>query len=210
MLVRMNFKRSVAPAPTYSPRRIWLGNFGSGCVVAGVLLIGAACSTIHPLLLSHGDQDPPHALRVSVCSDNGGNARRITADGGVQFELPDNTYIASRASRDMPPGTMIVVKLKTDDGSLVVWHDDDFSRDLKVAYPVFSIKTGQSDIVTARSGKFGTDRWGYLETGERWRYVVFSSGDAAGYKPTLAEHADALDLVLASACVSRGRNSRIP
>lgn len=210
MLVRVNFKRSVAAALTYSPRRIWFGIFGSGCVVTGVLLLGAACSTTHPLSLSQGDQIPPRAIRVSVCSDDGGNVLRVTSDGGVQFEVPDDTFIASKASRDMPPGTMNVVKLKHDDGSLVVWHDDDFFRDLKTAYPVFSSETGQRDIEATGGGKFGTDRWGYLETGERWRYVVFSSGDAAGYKPTLAEHADAFDQVLGSACISRGRNIRIP
>ena len=190
--------------------RIGFGNFGRACVVASAILVGAACSTIRPLSTSPADQAPPHAITVSACSDKGVNVRRITSDGGVQFEVPDNIFIASEASRDMPPGTMNVVKLKNDDASLVIWHDDDFFRDLKIAYPVFSNKTGMSDIVTAGSGKFGTDRWGYLETGGRWRYVVFSSGDAAGYKPTLAEHADALDQVLASACISRGRTIRTP
>jgi hypothetical protein len=209
-LVRMNFKRSVATALTYSTGRNWFGNLGRSCVVAGVLLFGVACSTIHPLSTSHGDQGPPQGIRVSVCSDNDVNVRRITSDGGVQFEVPENTFIASKVSRDMPPGTMNVVKLKNDDASFIVWHDDDFFRDLKTAYPVFSSKTGQRDVVTAGNGKFGTDRWGYLETGERWRYVVFSSGDAAGYKPTVVEHAAALDQVLASACISPDRNIRIP
>jgi hypothetical protein len=163
MLFRMNFRKFVAPVPACSMGRLGFGNFGRACVVAGAILVGAACSTIRPLSTSHADQAPPHAITVSACSDNGVNVRRITSDGGVQFEVPDNTFIASKASRDMPPGTMNVVKLKNDDASLVIWHDDDFSRDLKIAYPVFSSKTGKSDIVTAGSGKFGTDRWGYLD-----------------------------------------------
>jgi hypothetical protein len=101
------------------------------------------------------------------------------------------------------PGTLYVIKLNDADATLEVWRDDDEFSDLKTAYPVFSEHVEERNIRDATGRILGTDRWGYLQTGERWRYVRFSSGDAAGYKPTPPKQANLLDQVVNSACFSR-------
>ncbi len=87
---------------------------------------------------------------------------------------------------------------------MVIWRDDEIFRELKSAFPVFSERIEDRDIVNTRGQIVGKDRWGYLKDGERWRYVTFSLGDALGYHPSTPEQARLFDEIISSACVSPG------
>jgi hypothetical protein len=133
---------------------------------------------------------------------------RITSDFGIQFDAPEKPFTVHGGLRDMPPGTLYVVQLKDSDANVMVWRDDDVFKDLKFAYPVFSEHMEERNVRDATGRIFGTDRWGYLQSGERWRYARFSTGDAVGYEPTPPRQADLLDKVVNSACFSRDDISR--
>ena len=106
--------------------------------------------------------------------------------------------------RDMPPEMLYVVTSNGDaDAKLVVSRDDGDFRDLEVAYPTFSQHVGERTMRDVEGRSFGTDRWGYLQSGERWRYVKFSTGDSVGYEPLPPRQADLLDQIVSSACFSR-------
>jgi hypothetical protein len=133
--------------------------------------------------------------------------RCASSDFGIRFDAPEKMFIVHAGLRDMPPGTLYVVKLRDSDANIAVWRDDDIFRDLKTAYSVFSEHVEERSIRDATGRISGTDHWGYLQSGERWRYVRFSSGDAAGYKPTPPKQAKLLDQVVNSACFSRDEPS---
>jgi hypothetical protein len=151
---------------------------GSSVRVLAITLL-RYCS---PLLLSCSGEitNPPQAVAVSVCPDLNSGIHRIPSDFGIRFDASDKVFMVHEALRDMPPGMMYVVKLRDGDAHIVVWRDDDIFRDLKNAYPIFSKHIEERTIHDATGRNFGTDRWGYLQTGERWRYVKFSTGDAVG------------------------------
>jgi hypothetical protein len=151
---------------------------------------------------------PPQAITVSVCPGIGFGVHRVTSDAGIRFDAPEKAFTVHAALRDMPPGWLYVVKLKDADAKIVVWRDDDVFRDLKIAYPVFSDQIGQRIIRDATERIFGSGHWGYLQSGERWRYVKFSTGNVVGYEPTLPKQASPLDQVLNSACFSQDEISR--
>jgi hypothetical protein len=81
-------------------------------------------------------------------------------------------------------------------------------KDLKIAYPFFSEHVQKRYIRDSTGRVFGTDSWGYLHAGERWRYTRFSTGDAVGYEPTTPNQADQLDRLINSACFPRNGNPR--
>ena len=168
------------------------------------------CSCLTSLLLSCSSQitNPPQVVAVSVCPDLTPGTRRIPSDFGIRFDAPEKVFMVQAAVRDMPPGTMYVVKLRDGDAHIVVWRDDSVFRDLKNAYPIFSKHIEERTIRDATGRSFGTDQWGYLQTGERWRYVKFSTGDAVGYKPRPPKEANLLDQLINSACFSRDENPR--
>jgi hypothetical protein len=147
------------------------------------------------LFLSHSPHvtNPPQAIAISVCPNVSPGVHRIRSDFGIRFDAPEKAFTVHAGLRDMPPGTLYVVKLKGADPNIVVWRDDDI-------FSVFSEHIEERNIRDATGRIFGTDRWGYLQSGERWRYVRFSSGDAAGYKPTVPKQANLLDQVVNSAC----------
>jgi hypothetical protein len=157
------------------------------------------------LFLSHSPhvRNPPQAIAISVCPNVSPGVHRIRSDFGIRFDAPEKAFTVHAGLRDMPPGTLYVVKLKDADPNIVVWRDDDIFRDLKSAYRVFSEHIEERNIRDATGRIFGTDRWGYLQSGERWRYVRFSTGDAVGYEPTPPKQANVLDQVVNSACFSR-------
>jgi hypothetical protein len=130
------------------------------------------------------------------------------SDFGLRFDAPKKLFMVQSSVRDMPPGTMYIVKLRNGDAHVVVWRDDEVFRDLKVTFPIFSKHTEERIIRDTTGRNFGTDQRGYLQTGERWRYVKFSTGDAAGYEPRPPEEANLLDQVINSACFSVGDNPR--
>jgi hypothetical protein len=147
--------------------------------------------------------NPPQSFAISVCPDLISGVRRIKSDFGIRFDAPKKAFTVHEGLRDMPPGMLYIVKLKDTDAHIVVWHDDDVFNDLKIAYPAFSKRVEERNIRDATGRIFGTDRWGYLQSGDRWRYVRFSTRDAVGYKPTPPKQANLLDQVINSACFSR-------
>jgi hypothetical protein len=146
--------------------------------------------------------NPPQEIAISVCPDITSGVHRVRSDFGIRFDAPEKAFTVHAGLRDMPPGTLYVVTLKDADAHIVVWRDDDIFRDLKIAYPVFSEHIEERNIRDATGRIFGTDRWGYLQSGERWRYVRFSTRDAVGYEPTSPKQANLLDQVVNSACFS--------
>ena len=150
---------------------------------------------------------PPLAIVIFACSNITSGVHRIASDFGIRFDAPEKMFIVHVGPRDMPPGTLYVVKLRDSDANIVVWRDDDIFRDLKTAYPVFSEHVEERNIRDATGRISGTDHWGDLQSGERWRYVRFSSGDAAGYKPTPPKQAKLLDQFVNSACFARDEPS---
>jgi len=176
-------------------------------VLAATLL--CYCSTLLFLSCSSESTNPPQQVAVSACPDLTPGIHRVLSDFGIRFDAPEKVFMVHAALRDMPPGTMFVVKLR-DDGNahIVVWRDDDVFRDLKNAYPIFSKRIEERTIHDKTGRSFGTDQWGYLQNGERWRYVKFSTGDAVGYEPTPPKQANLLDEVVNSACFSRDENPR--
>jgi len=109
--------------------------------------------------------------------------------------------------RDMPPERLYVVtSIGPAEAKLVVSPDPGDFRDLEVAYPTFSQHVGERIMRDSEGRSFGTDRWGYLQSGERWRYVKFSTGDRVGYEPLPPRQADVLDQIVSSACFSRDEN----
>ena len=155
------------------------------------------------LALSPRVANPPQAFAISACPDAAPGVYRIRSDFGIQFDVPERAFTVHAGLRDMPPLTLYMVKLEDAGANIVVSGDDDDFRDLKIAYPVFSKHTEERNIRDATGRIFGTDRWGYLQSGERWRYAKFSTGDAVGYGPTTPKQANLLDQVVNSACFSR-------
>jgi hypothetical protein len=89
---------------------------------------------------------------------------------------------------------------------VMAWENDGVFRNLTIAYPMFSEHAEGRNIRDPKGRNWGTDRWGYLRNGERWRYIQFSAGDAAGYEPTTGKQADLLDQVIDSACFAPDKN----
>ncbi len=171
-------------------------------IVLVVALI--SCLAIYLFLVrSPHVTNPPQAIAISVCPDVTSGVHRIRSDFGIRLDAPEKAFTVHAGHPDMPPGTVYVVKLNDAGANLVVSSDDDIFRDLKIAYPVFSELIEERNIRDAAGRIFGTDRWGYLQGGERWRYVKFSTGDAVGYEPTPPKQANLLDQVVNSACFSR-------
>jgi hypothetical protein len=176
-------------------------------IVSAVALVSSFVIYLFFSRSPHGT-NPPQAIAISVCPDVTFGVHRIRSDFGIRFDASEKDFTVQAGPRDMPPGTLYVVKLKDADANIVIWRDDNVFRDLKIAYPVFSEHIGERNIRDATGSIFGTDRWGYLQSGERWRYVRFSTRDAVGYEPTPPKQANLLDQVINSACFSRDEISR--
>jgi len=125
----------------------------------------------------------------------------LTSDWGLRFDAPEKVFTIREAQRDMPPERAYVVTLNgRADAKLVVSPDSGDFRDLEVAYPTFSKNVEERTVQDTKGRDFGTDRWGHLQNGERWRYVKFTTGDRVGYGPLSPRQADLLDQVVDSAC----------
>ena len=106
----------------------------------------------------------------------------------------------------MPPGTLYSIEPLSRNG-MVIWRDDSVFDDLRSKLPVLSENMGEREVLTTAGQPIGEDRWGYLNSGERWRYVIFKSGDAAAYRPLSLSQASSLDRIISTACVSTGFKS---
>jgi hypothetical protein len=153
--------------------------------------------------LGFGQFEPPPPIRISVCPAVTSGERRIVSNFGVRFDVPEKTFDVYASPRDMPAGTLYVITLRDTKANAVVWLDDGVFRELKIAYPAFSKRVETREIRDAAGRLWGTDRWGVLPSGERWRFVTFSTGDAVGYDPVPPNEAALLDRLVDSACVLR-------
>jgi hypothetical protein len=166
-------------------------------------LFAVACAfSLVCLLFSCSRQvtDPPRTVTVSVCQGSVPAAHRFTAEFGLGFDAPENVFAVKKVQRDMPPELYVVTLNGHAKAKLMISADDDF-RDLEVAYPTFSKNVEERIVQDSKGHNFGMDRWGYLQNGERWRYVKFNTGDSVGYEPLPARQADLLDQVVNSACL---------
>jgi len=163
------------------------------------LLFGMICFFAWRRWLRSVAGPAPAAIVVSSCHAEVPDVRRIKADFGIVFDVPLEAFAVRDSPRDMPPGRMYLIKPHNLNAELVIWHDDEVFQDLRESYPVFSDHVESRAIRTTRGQPVGMDHWGYLHSGERWRYVQLS-GDAAGYKPLPANQASRLDEILKSAC----------
>src|ERR1700676_4013509 len=195
--------QSVARQTLLQQSRKWL-------VSTALTVIALFSLAIFLLSLSPPDMSPPQKIILTMCRDITSSDHRIRSDFGIQLGAPGKDFAVHARLRDMPPGRLYVIKLKDSVAKIVVWRDDDIFRNLKSAYPVFSDVTQERIIQDTAGNVLGTDRWGYLHGGERWRYVKFSSGDAMGYEPAARKQADQLDQVVHSACFSRDEVPRKP
>jgi hypothetical protein len=198
-------------APSFTPfatQNSWQRSPRSLVSIVLAVFLVSSCAIYWSLWYSRHATNPPQAIAISVCPDVTYGVHRITSDFGIQFDAPEKPFTVHGGLRDMPPGTLYVVQLKDSDANVMVWRDDDVFKDLKFAYPVFSEHMEERNVRDATGRIFGTDRWGYLQSGERWRYARFSTGDAVGYEPTPPRQADLLDKVVNSACFSRDDISR--
>lgn len=85
---------------------------------------------------------------------------------------------------------------------MLIWVDYDMSYEFRYELPALSDHSGEREVLNTRGTQVGTDRWGYLSTGHRWRLVTFPSGDAVGYRPVSPKEASLFDQIISSACVS--------
>ena len=145
-------------------------------------------------------KDPPKAARISSCQSSPSTDQPTSRL--LAFNAPQNTFAVKKWQRDMPPEVVHVVTLNgATRVKLVISPDDADFRDLQTAYPTFSENVEERIVQDFEGHSFGTDRWGYLHNGERWRLVKFNTGDRAGYEPLPTAQADLLDQVVNSACL---------
>ncbi len=154
------------------------------------------------------DPHAPTAIVVTACHDMAPGMRRITADFGTGFDVPEKTFSIHAGVQDMPPERAYTVTLRGSTGYIAISHDDADLKVLKDNLPVFSRRVKAKNNGTGKERSVGTDRWGYRKSGERWRYVAFSSGDAVGYLPTPPKEAVLLDQVISSACLLPAQHSQ--
>jgi len=144
----------------------------------------------------------PPALVLSVCGAVAPRVQRIAANFGTQFDVPMAEFSIKQGSLDAPPEKVFAVSLKEDGAKMMVaMRDDGFAfGGMKDAFPVFSQHVEEREVRFPDGSIAGRDLSGQLKSGERWRYVTFQAGDAAGYRPAPASDARLFDQVLGSAC----------
>jgi hypothetical protein len=168
-----------------------------------VVLLGVLVCAISFYFFSVRDRQAPSAISVLPCRNPNPDVRRIRSDFGATFDIPEKNFNVRAATQDMPPGHFYVVTLKNSSAKMLIAHNDGIWPDLKNAFPVFSRQVESRTIQTVGKHSIGTDHWGYLNSGERWRHVEFSSGDAVGYRPVPLSEADLFDRAISSACFSQ-------
>lgn len=149
------------------------------------------------------DPHAPSLVVVRACRDAAPGTRRIIADFGTQFDVSENAFSISAATHDMAPERFYVITLKNSAANphmMIIAHDAGVWEDLKNTSRVFSRPVKKENILGSIGYSVGTDRWGYLEGGARWRYVAFSTKDAVGYRNASSDEAILFDQVIKSAC----------
>lgn len=167
-------------------------------LILGLIAI-VLISSIAFYLFRTRDQHAPAAVVVSACRDLGPNTRRIKSDFGTQFDVSEKAFSVKSVVHDMAPGKFYVITSRNSAAEVIIAHDDGVWEDLKKGPRTFSRRV--KDPNRASNGhSVGIDRWGYLESGERSRYVAFPSGDAVGYRFVPLNEATKFDQIINSAC----------
>jgi hypothetical protein len=167
-----------------------------------ILLISAA------FIYRFIERDPhaPAPLVFSACRTGVPGMQRIAADFGTQFNISPTQFSVKVGTEDMPPGKFYTMTLRNSSSNLVVWHDDGIWTDLRSTFPIFSRRIEERSVLSSKERSVGSDRWGYLKSGQRWRYVAFLNHDAIGYRPAPLDEADLMDQVINSACHTSSDN----
>lgn len=171
-------------------------------VVIVLLGILACCLIAVSFIMWRHTLHSPSVVVVSICQPTSSGMHRIRADFGIEFDVSESVFAVQANLRDMPPGRLYVVTLKNSNYKMIIWHDDEFFDELKSGFPVLSKRVEEREIHSANGHNVGQDSWGYLRTGEKWRYVSFRTGDAVGYQPVPARQAALFDEVIGSACTT--------
>jgi hypothetical protein len=161
---------------------------------------------IYPFVLAARTPQTPRALTISPCQEVPPNMRRIAANlpfpDAIEFDVPYTDFGVQSGTRDMPPGQVHLVTLRGRNERLEISNFElSFEKEL-VGFSAHSAHVYQSAIRTSHGRKIGEDHWGYLKTGERWRYLRFTRGEEDGYRPMLPKYANLLDNVINSACLA--------
>jgi len=159
------------------------------------------------LVLPHAAPPPPSPPALVVCECRGiaPGMRRIRAGVDIWFYIPEkgftyNSGMGGPTDSLLPPVQTVtarngsVSELQISAGAIPI------ERDLQFAWPVFSKHIEQRVVHYSYGSVVSMERWGYLKTGDRWRYVKFAGGGEAGYLPTHEKNAQLFDQIINSAC----------
>jgi hypothetical protein len=177
-------------------------------LIGWVLLatIGIVVTSVSMHLSLMGSAQPPPPIVVSECRGAASGTRRINSDFGTQFDVSEKDFTVHSGTSDIPPGIGYVVRIKNRKTNLMIWRDGIAFVELKSAFPIISEHVEVRVIRTPKGRAVGEDHWGYLKSGEHWRYVKFSWGDVVGYRPASPQEAGLLDQVINSACIQTTLN----
>lgn len=178
----------------------WLISVVVGAIVVALILLYSLPKRI---------PKPPSVIVVSACRDIAPGLRRVGSKNlgqsllGVQFDVPEGSFTFRSEPQDMPPGMIYAITAKGGNANMEISNGValTFEKEINSAFPVLSRYVEERDIRSSSGNVIGKDRWGYLKSGEVWRYVRFFAGDAAGYRPVAPKEASLLDQVISSACL---------
>jgi hypothetical protein len=173
-------------------------------ILFAVALLSA--SFINPFVLAARTPQAPRAFTISPCREVPPNIHRIAArlpfPDAIEFDVPYTDFGVQSGIQDMPPGEAHLVALRGRNERLEISNFGlSFEKEL-AGFSAHSVHVYQRIIRTSHGRKIGEDHWGYLKTGERWRYLRFTRGEEDGYRPMLPKYADLLDKVMNSACLT--------
>jgi hypothetical protein len=146
------------------------------------------------------DPRPPAVATIHRCAGFASETQGIKAPYGIRFSVSEKAFAIRSFSSDMPPEKDYAITLKGADAEMIVAHDDGIWPDLRDTSPIFSRRVADRSSRSIWARAAGKDTWGYLKSGERWRYVAFSTGDAIGYRPVPPSTAALFDQIMSSAC----------
>jgi hypothetical protein len=130
------------------------------------------------------------------------SAKLLIFPDAIEFDVPETNFVLKSMTQDSPPGEVHLVRIRDRNEGLEISNFVlSFEKEL-MGFPTHSVHVHQSAIRTSHGRKIGEDHWGYLKTGERWRYLRFTGGEEDGYRPMLPKYADQLDEVISSACLA--------
>ncbi len=144
---------------------------------------------------------PPLLPHVSPCKALASGMKRV-GDRGFQFDVSTKDFSISEGSSDAAPfvhGFDLVPKqsnaiLKIEFG----WRPmESITPDPALT---FLKRIERRPIFDDKGKPIGEDKWGYLDTGERWRSVRFSGIGTAKYGLVDRQAAEIFDRVINSVC----------